>query len=193
MSEDSGARPVAPVSGPGLWASIAEPLIERTKQAVHNAVEEAVREYGTGMVAEARQKLKAAVDGLVAVQVEKLVQQLGPGSDAAKRATEGWLRDLREFANTTLADLFEKRVPEYSRWAGQRVLDYALVGILFAVAVVLLFAGGILGLHELGLPPYATFLIGGVVALAFGFWMLRMRPRPEPPGVMKSDWKPPGV
>jgi hypothetical protein len=192
MNADSDTRPVAPPEGTGLWASIAQPLIERTKQAVRNAVEEAVREYGGGMVAEARQKLKAAVDGLVAAQVEKLVQQLGPGGDAAPRLAEGWLRDLREFANTTLTDLFEKRVPEYSRWAGQRVLDYALVGILFAVAVVLLFAGGILGLRELGLPPYATFLIGGIVALAFGFWLLRMRPRPEPPGVMKSEQKPPG-
>ena len=181
MSEDSDPRPVEPSGGTGLWSSIAVPLIERAKQAIRDAVEDAVREYGGSLVAEARQKLKAAVSGLVGVQVEKLVQQLAPGGDTVKRATEGWIRDLREFANTTLADLFERRVPEYSRWAGQRVLDYALVSVLFTIAVVLLFAGGILGLRELGVPLYATFLIGGVVALAFGFWLLRMRPRPEPP------------
>jgi hypothetical protein len=192
MNADSPTQPAAPPDGtPGLWASIAEPLIERTKQAIRAAIEEAVREYGGGMVAEARQKFKAAVDGLVATQIEKMVLQLGPG-DAARQIAEGSLREVREFANTTLADLFEKRVPEYSRWAGQRVLDYALVGILFAIAVVLLFIGGILGLRELGLPPYATFLVGGVVALAFGFWLLRMRPRPEAPRLTAGEPTPPG-
>jgi hypothetical protein len=184
MNADSPTQPAAPPDGsPGLWASIAQPLIERTKQAVRNAVEDAVREYGGGLVADARQTLKAAVDGLVAAQLDKLLEQLRPGGDAARQIAESSLREVREFANTTLADLFEHRVPEYSRWAGQRIIDHALVGVLFVIGVALLFAGGILGLRELGMPPYATFLIGGIVALAFGFWLLRTQPRrPYTPG-----------
>jgi hypothetical protein len=106
-----------------------------------------------------------------------LVEQLRPGGDAARRLAEGWIQELREFVNTTVRDLFEKRLPEYSRWAGQRVIDYVLVGILFAMAAVLVCVGGVLGLREAGVPPYMTYLVAGAVALVFGFWLLKLRSR----------------
>jgi hypothetical protein len=199
MSDDSDTRPVAPPDGIGAPGAEFEPgsernaetFLDRTKQAVLNAIEETIRRHGGGLLAEVRQTLKAAIDGLVAAQVEKMVEQLKPGGDAARRLAEGWVRELREFANATLGELFDKRVPEYSRWVGQRLIDYTLLGALFAIAAVFLFVGGILGLRELGVPAYAASLVGGVVALVFGFWLLRMRPRPEPPGAT-GEVKPPG-
>ncbi|HVL12796.1 MAG TPA: hypothetical protein VM529_09530 [Gemmata sp.] len=198
MHDDSDARQLPPAGGTELRAAVAEfertiqenaaPLLEKAKQALLNAIDEAVRKHGVALVAELRGTLKAAVDGIVAAQIEKMVEQLRPNGDAARRLAEGWFLELRGFADTTVRDLFETRVPEYSRWAGQRVLDFALVGVLFVIAAVLLFAGGILGLREAGVPPYAALLIGGVVALGFGFWLLRTRPRPEAPG----ERKPPG-
>ena len=40
----------------------AEPFLEKTKQAVLTALEEAARKHGTGLVTEMRQTLKTAVD-----------------------------------------------------------------------------------------------------------------------------------
>ena len=198
MHDDSDARQLPPPGGTDLKAAVgelertiqenAEPLLEKAKKALLNAIDEAVRKHGVALLGELRGTLKAAVDGIVAAQIEKMVEQLRPGGDAAKQLAEGWVRELREYGDTTVRELFEKRVPEYSRWAGQRVIDFALVGVLFTVAVVLLFAGGILGLREAGVPPFAALLIGGVVALGFGFWLLRTRPRSDAPG----EPKPPG-
>src|SRR5438874_3422427 len=160
MDEGSETRAVATPDGTGSWAAVAEferalqrnvePFLEKAKQAVLDAVEAAVRKHGAGIVTELRQTLKAAVDELVRSHIEKLVEQLRPGGDAARRLAEGWLKELREFADTTVRDLFEKRLPEYSRWAGQRVIDYVLVGVLFAMAAVLVCVGGVLGLREAG-------------------------------------------
>jgi hypothetical protein len=200
MSEDSDTRPVAPpdaTGSPGAESESAPPqnaetFLERTKQAILTAIEETIRRHGGALLAEVRQTLQAAVEGLVAAQVEKMVEQLKPGGDTARRVAEGWLRELREFADATVGDLFDQRVPEYSRRAGQWVIDYALAGSLFAIAAVLLFVGGILALHELGVPAYAATLACGVVALGFGYWLLRSRARrPVAPGVT-GEVRPPG-
>lgn len=162
-----------------------EPLLDKLKQAVKQAalgaVEEVVKKYGTGLAGEVRQTLRSAVDELVKAQVGRLVQELMPTGDTARRLADGLHNELREFANTTLRDLFEKRLPEYSRWAGRSVIDYALAWFLLAVAAVLLFAGGVMALQQAGVPPYATFLIGGVAALGFGFVLLKARRGDAPP------------
>jgi hypothetical protein len=187
MSEDSTTRQVASPDGTGSSATVAEferalqrnaePFLAKTKQVVLDAIEEAARKYGAGLVTEMRQTLKAAVDDLVKAHIEKMVEQLRPGGDAARRLAEGWLQELREFVNTTVRDLFEKRLPEYSRWAGQRMIDYVLAGVLFAIAAVLVCVGGVLGLREAGVPPYMTYLVGGAVVLVFGYWLLKLRSR----------------
>jgi len=187
MSEDSKTQQVAAPDGTGSSSAVAEfervllrnaePFLEKTKQAVLNAIEEAARKHGAGLVTEMRQTLKTAVDELVKAHIEKMVEQLRPGGDTARRLAEDWLQELREFINTTVRELFEKRLPEYSRWAGQRMIDYVLAGTLFAMAAVLVCVGGTLGLKEAGVPPYATYLVGGAVALGCGFGLFKLRSR----------------
>jgi hypothetical protein len=183
------ADPQVPSSdGPGAEFDQAvernsESFLAKAKQAIVTAIEDAIRTHGGGLLAEARQTLKAALDGLVKSQVEKMVEQLSPVSDATRGLTEGWLRELREFINVTVRDVIEKRIPEYSHRAGQRAFDYALAGSLYALAAVLLVVGGILGLREAGVPVYVTCLIGGAVAMASGVLLLKLRSRrwDEPP------------
>lgn len=190
MSEGSATRQTAAPGGAGsptvgeLEAALqrnVEPLLDKLRHAVGQAalgvIEEAVRKYGGGLADEVRQTVRHAMDDLVKAQVGRLVAELAPSGDAARQLADGLQRELREFANTTLRDLFETRLPEYSRWAGRSVLDYGLAGLLFAIAAVLLFAGGVLGLQQVGVPPYATYLIGGIVALGFGFVLLQARAR----------------
>lgn len=192
MSEGSEPQPASP---PGSVPTVAElesalqrnvePLLDKlrqaARQAIAGAIEEVVRRYGTGLGDEVRQTLRSAMDELVKAQVGRLVAEFAPSGDAARRLADGLHQELRDFANTTLRELFETRLPEYSRWAGGRVLDHALAGLLFAVAAVLLFAGGVLGLQQAGVPPFVTYLIGGVAALGLGFALLKARSRHDAP------------
>lgn len=208
MSEDPATPPQPPPDAGGVSAWVGEleralqrnvePLLDRLKQAVWQAalgaIDETVRRYGVGLGDEVRQTLRTAVDEVVRAQVGRLVAELAPSGDTAKRLADGLHQELRDFANTTLRDLFETRLPEYSRWAGRSIIDYALAGLLFAIAAVLLFAGGVLALNAAGVPPYATYLIGGVVALGFGFVLLKAREwrGNAPPMAAGQSGKPPG-
>jgi hypothetical protein len=65
---------------------------------------------------------------------------------------------------------------------------------LFCLAAVLLCVGGVLGLQQAGLPPYATYLLGGSVALGAGWALLRLRAwdwagRQVPPGKGAAEGK----
>ena len=172
--DDSGSSEVAAELERSIQRN-AEPFLERMKQAILGAAEEAARKYGAALVAELRQTLQGAVNDLVATHVEKLVEQLRPGGETARRVAEGMLRDLREFINTTVRDLIAQQVPEYSRWAGRRVVDYAVTGVLFVVAAILLCVGGILALEEAGVPLYPVYLVAGSVALVIGFGLFMFR------------------
>ena len=194
MSEDATAPSPDPPDGltppgPGeLEQAVQRSLaafLAQAKQAAVEAIEEVVRRYGSGLADEVRQALRTSVDEVVRTQVGRLVNELAPSGDTARGLAEGFHQELREFANTTLRDLFENRLPAYSRWAGRRVIDYVLVGTLFAIAAVLLCAGSVLALQAAGVPPYATYIAGGLVALGFGFTLLRVRSRgwESPPAI----------
>lgn len=197
MGEETEIRQTAPPDGgpsvrlgeleAALQRNI-EPLLDQLKQAVKQAalgaIEEVVRKYGAGFADEVRQTLRAAVDDLVKAQVGRLVAELAPTGDTARKLADGLHQELQDFANTTLRNLFETRLPVYSRWAGRSLIDYALAGLFFATAAVLLCVGSVLALQQTGLPPYVTYFVCGVGALGLGtvFLALRRREQGPPPG-----------
>ena len=92
-----------------------------------------------------------------------------------RRQSDGYLENLQQFIATTVVEVFRVHVPDYSRWAGQRVLDYVLAGTLFCLAAVLFCVGAILGLERAGFPPFATYLVSGGFALLAGLAFLKLR------------------
>src|SRR5687767_216189 len=124
MGEDTENRQTAPPDGSSsvrlaeLEAALQrniEPLLDQLKQAAKQAalgaIEEVVRKYGAGLADEVRQTLRTAVDELVKAQVGRIAAELVPSGDAARKLTDGLHQELRDFANTTLRDLFDTRLP----------------------------------------------------------------------------------
>src|SRR4051794_12416730 len=123
MSEDSptpqtaspdGAAP----PGPGeLEQAVQRSLaafLAQAKQAAVEAIEEVVRRYAGSLGDEVRQSLRTAVDEVVRSQVGRLIEEVAPSGDTARRLADGLHQELRDFANTTLRDLFDNRLPECS-------------------------------------------------------------------------------
>jgi hypothetical protein len=187
MSEGLIKQPSGDAEGTGASSAVAEferafqrniePFLQKAKQITLDVIEEAGRKHGAHLVTQMQTTLKETVNELVKVHIERMVEQLRPGGEAARAKAESLLDDLKTFVRQTVGDVFKNHVPDYSRWAGQRIIDYVLAGILFAIAAVLVSVGGILGLEQAGMPRYATYLILGGVAFGAGFALLRLRAR----------------
>lgn len=162
-----------------------EPFLQRVKQVTLEVIDEVGRRHGDTLLVQLRQIVVETVGVMLKAEATTLLDRLKPamieGSDAVRQNTEGLLADLKSFITQTVAETFRVHVPEYSCWAGQRIIDYVLAGTLFGLAAILLCIGGIYGLQHLGLPPFATYLTGGLSALSAGWLFLKFRSR---------KWKP---
>ncbi|MBM4073881.1 MAG: hypothetical protein FJ271_33925 [Planctomycetes bacterium] len=158
-----------------------EPFLQRVKQVTLEVIDEVGKQHGNAMLTQLRQIVMETVGVILKAEATTLIDRLRPamieGSDAVRHNTEGLLADLKGFITRTVAETFREHVPEYSRWAGQRIIDYVLAGTLFGLASILLCLGGIFGLQQLGVQPYATYLAGGIGALGAGWLFLRLRSR----------------
>jgi hypothetical protein len=170
------------------------PFLQQVKQMTLEVIDEVGRKHGSPLLAELRQTLVEAVTTLLKAEVPALLAHLKPtmreGGDAVQQKLDSVLLDLKTFITKTVVDVFRLHVPEYSRWAGQRVIAYLMAGTLFCLAAVLGFVGLILGLERAGLPPYATDLVGCAVAVAAGVVLLKLhwlRPGKLEPEPARSD------
>jgi hypothetical protein len=156
-----------------------EPLLQRLKLVTLDVIDEVGRKHGGPLLAQVRQAAAETTAVLLRAELAALVERVTPavreGSAAVRRDADQLLGELKHFINQTVVEAFQVHVPEYSRWAGQRVLDYFLAGTLFCLAAVLLCVGGILALQWAGLPPFAAYLLGGGAALAAGVVLLNLR------------------
>jgi hypothetical protein len=159
----------------------AEPLLQRVKQMTLEVIDEVARKHGNPLAAELRKVLLETVGSVLRTEAAALVDRLRPalldGGTAMRQNADTLLKDLDQVLRSTVGEVFQDHVPAYSRWAGQRVIDYFLAGTLFCLAAVLLCVGGILGLQQAGLPSFVTYLVGGGVALGVGVFLLRLRSR----------------
>lgn len=162
-----------------------EPFLQRLKQVTLEVIDEVGKRHGDTLLTQLRQIAVDTVGVMLKAEASTLLDRLKPavieGSNAVRQNTEGLLGDMKQFITRTVAETFHQHVPEYSRWAGQRIIDYVLAGTLFGLAAILLCLGGIFGLQQLGMPPFATYLTGGLGALTAGWLFLKFRSR---------KWKP---
>lgn len=160
------------------------PFLKQVKQMTLEAIDEISQKHGSPLLAQLRQTLIETVGVMLKMEVTALLEQMKPavreGGDAVRKNAAGLTEDLKQFITKTVVEVFQLHVPEYSRRAGQRAIDYFLSGTLFCLAAVLLCLGSILGLEEAGLAPFAAYLIGGGAALAAGFAFLKLRSRRKP-------------
>lgn len=158
-----------------------EPFLQRVKQVTLEVIDEVGKRHGDSLLIQLRQIVVDTVGVMLKAEATTLLDRLKPalieGSDAVRQNTEGLLADLKKFVSKTIAETFHQHVPEYSRWAGQRIIDYVLAGTLFGLAAIMLCIGAIFGLQQLGLPPFATYLTGGIGALTAGWLFLKFRSR----------------
>jgi hypothetical protein len=158
-----------------------EPFLQRMKQITLEVIDEVAQKHGSPLVAQLRQTLVETVGVIVRAQVPAILDQLRPsvreGGDTFRKNADSMAADLKQFISKTVVEVFREHVPTYSRWAGQRIIDYFLAGTLFCLAAVLLCVGTILGLEKAGLPAYLTYLVGGGVAVGVGAAFLKLRSR----------------
>jgi hypothetical protein len=166
------------------------PFLQQVKQMTLEVIDEVGRKHANPLLAQLRQTLAETIAALLKAEVPALLNQLKPavleGSDAFQQKTDKRVKELKEFITRTVSDVFRVHVPEYSSRAGHRMMVYLLAGTLFCLGAVVGCVGMILGLERAGLPGYATYLVGGGVAVAAGVLLLRAYPK-KGTGTLKTQ------
>jgi hypothetical protein len=150
-----------------------QPLLEFLKQTVLIVVEEVGHRHATPLLARVKGVLSEAVGEALRRQLEPLADLAREMTGASALVREQLAGLVRETVTEPVARVLQVDVPGYARWAGSRVIDYSLVATLFCLAAVFLLVGTVQGLQHTGLPPYLTYLLGGLVALGVGLVFLR--------------------
>jgi len=168
-----------------------EPFLERVKQMTLEIVDEVSHKHGSPFLVQVRQTLVETVGVMLKTEVAARLDKLRPavieGSDHLRETGNNMLADLKQFITNTVANVFQKQVPEYSSWAGRRMIDYFLAGTLLCLSAVFLCVGAIKTLEHFELPTYLAFLIGGAGALAVGMVYLKVRARKWRKQTAKSE------
>lgn len=164
-----------------IWQRQVGVFLQDMKQTTLKLVEDVSAKYGESALARVRQTLTDTMAAVFKSQEAALWAQLKPalseGTEAMRQKADAMMANLKQVIAVTVGEVFRVHVPEYSRWAGQRVLDYFLAGTLFCLAVVLVGVGTVHGLLHVGLPPFVTYLVTGTGALVLGLVFLRVRAR----------------
>lgn len=162
-----------------LWQRQVGPFLANLRQTAVQLVDDLANRNGLAMLAQVRQTIAETIEATLKSQESTLWAQLRPalneGTDALRQKTDTLLANLKQMIAATVIEVFRIHVPEYSRWAGQRIMDYFLASMLFGLALVLAAVGGVLGLEAAGFPRYATYLTSGGIALGAGLVFLKLR------------------
>src|SRR5262245_15279779 len=168
-----------------------DPVLQRVKHLTLEVIEEIGRKHGAPMLGEVRRAVVETVGTVIKTEIPLLVEKLKPAIAAgAEIVRKELVQDVSQLIANTAADVFQKKVPEYSRSIGLRLIDYLMAGTLFVLSAVLLSIGLILGLEWFGVPKYATYLTSGGLAVVLGWVFLRLRARRwggEPPAASPSN------
>jgi hypothetical protein len=158
-----------------------EPFLQRVKQRALEVIDEVGQKQGNPLVAQLRETLVETLAVLLRNELAARLDRLKPawleGTSTVRQNADSLLDDLKQLITQTAVALVRVHAPEYSRWAGQRLFDYVIASTLFCLAAVLLILGCVLGLEKIGMPPFATYILGGGVALAAGWTFLKVRSR----------------
>ncbi|MFO0965384.1 MAG: hypothetical protein U0793_07335 [Gemmataceae bacterium] len=164
-----------------LWERQVGPFLASLKATTVQLIDEISARTGMPLLVQVRQAVTEALGAAMKAHESALWTQLKPalseGGDALRQKADSLLANIKQVITVTVVELFRVHVPEYSRWAGQRIMDHVLAGALFCVGVVLAAVGCVLGLEAAGFPRYATYLTSAALALVGGLVFLRLRAR----------------
>jgi hypothetical protein len=167
-----------------------EPLLERLKQTMLTGVAEVWEKYAPLLRTRLQEALGEALREGLGRQMEAVVngvrEGMREGAEFVRAQADVLLAQVREALTEPVARAARDEVPEYARWVGGRVIDYARAGTVFCVAAVFLLVGTVQGLQEAGLPPYLTHLLGGLLGVATGLIFLRLPTWARKPKVRTS-------
>jgi hypothetical protein len=157
------------------------PFLDHSRQTILATIDEAVHKHGETLGVRLKRVALDIGEELLKQQLPPLLERgrhlLWEGLDNAavvQKYTDRLTAALKEVTRETVLEVFQVQLPSYSGRVGRRVIEYAFAGTLYCTAAVFLLVGLILGLREAGLPPYATYLLGGVVAGLAGAAVLKL-------------------
>jgi hypothetical protein len=163
-----------------------EPFLDQTRQTILSTVEQMVHKHGDTLLGRVKGITLEIAEEMLLRQIEpfldrarSLILEGLENASFAQKYADHLAAGLKKFARETVIEVLQVQVPAYSRRAGRRVLEYAVAGTLLCLAVILLLLGGIRGLQSAGVPDYATYLAGGLIAGGAGLFLLRMGSRPS--------------
>jgi len=155
-----------------------EPLVARLREVVLQTTEEIVQRHAGPLVAQLRTALQQMLEEVVQRQMEPMLQRAKQSMQESTQLAAQFADALAQRLKVTLAqpaaEVLRQQVPGYAHWAGRRTLDYVLSATLFCLAAVFLLVGGVLGLKEAGVPDFASYLAGSLVAFVGGWVFLRL-------------------
>jgi hypothetical protein len=158
-----------------------EPLLERVHDLSLRVTEEVVQKHAAPLVAQMRTALQEGLEAVVQRQVVPMMDRarLGvqEGLGGATQLADAVVARLKVTVAEPAVQMLRDEVPQHMQWAGRRTLECILAATLFSLAAVFLLIGLVQGLEELGLRPFATYVIGGLVALGGGLVFARIFPR----------------
>jgi hypothetical protein len=158
------------------------PFLDHSRQAILATIDEAVKIHGDSLRARLKRLALDTAEELLQQRLEPLLERtrhlLVQGLENAavvQKYTDRLTSALKQVTREAIGEVFQVQLPAYSGRVGRRVLDYVVAGTLFCVTAVFLLMALVLGLREAGLPPYATYLVGGGAAGAAGVALLTLR------------------
>jgi hypothetical protein len=163
-----------------------EPLVGRLRQTTLDLTEEILHKHAAPLLGQLRAALEGCLDEVFQRRMEPLLEHARQSmQESAKTATQlvdTIVARLRVTVAEPTAERLAVTLPRYARWARRRMVNGVLATTLFCLAAIFLLVGGVLGLQEAGLKPYATYGIGGLTALVGGVVSLRLFMKPLPTG-----------
>jgi hypothetical protein len=155
-----------------------EPVVIRIHDLALHVTEEIIQKHAAPLVAQMRTAFQESVDEVVKRQMRPILDRarecMHESVNIATQLVDVIVARLQLTVAQPTAQMVRAELPQYARWAGRRTLDVALAATLCCLAAIFLLIGGVLGLEEVGLRPFASYTIGGVAALVSGLVFLRL-------------------
>lgn len=161
-----------------------EPLLAESGAMLARVSDEIIRTHAAPLFTQMSASLRQALEEGLQRQMQPVLAQarehMKESADLAAQFADATVRRLQVTVGQPAGQFVRRELPGYAHWTGRRLLDYGLATTFLCLAAIFLMVGGVLALQHAGVPNFATFLIGGLVALGGGLVFLRVFQRNLP-------------
>jgi hypothetical protein len=155
-----------------------EPVAHRIHELTLRVTEEVIQQHAAPLVAQLRSAFQESVDEVVKRQMQPMLERAREGVqeslNVATQLADVVVARLKVTVAEPAMQMVRAELPQQARWAGRRTIECVLAATLFCLAAIFLLIGGVMGLEEAGLKPFAAYSIGGAIALTAGLVFLRL-------------------